>query len=115
MGVNMNRLEYLEYHSKTLQRMTDTTKAKNHDYAGNGDDPFSNFRQVQLLGLCSAETGFVTRMTDKLSRIISFIKNGTLKVKDESVQDTLIDLANYCILMAAYLESEKLDSKNKGV
>jgi hypothetical protein len=28
-------------------------------------------------------------------------------VKDESVQDTLLDLANYACLMAAYIESQK--------
>lgn len=103
----MNREQYLKFHAKTLEAMTKTTVAKNHDYAGNGDDPFSNFRQVEKLGLCSSEVGFVTRMTDKLSRIISFINSGTLMVKDESVQDTLIDLANYCILMSAYIEDKK--------
>jgi hypothetical protein len=46
-------------------------------------------------------------MMDKISRIASFIKKGTLEVKDESVKDTLMDLANYCILFAGYLESKK--------
>jgi hypothetical protein len=33
-----------------------------------------------------------------------------LAVKDESAEDTLLDLANYCLLMAAYLR-EKRDKK----
>jgi hypothetical protein len=42
-----------------------------------------------------------------MARIASFVKNGELKVKDESVQDTLLDLANYSMLFAAYLKSIK--------
>ena len=30
-----------------------------------------------------------------------------LKVKDESIQDSLIDLANYAILMAGYIKAKK--------
>ena len=41
-----------------------------------------------------------------MKRIATFVNNGELKVKDESVKDTLQDLANYAILFAGYLESE---------
>jgi hypothetical protein len=47
-------------------------------------------------------------MTDKMARIGSFVKRGELVVKDESVKDTLLDLANYAMLFAAYLESKKV-------
>ncbi len=87
--------------------MIEITKKKNADYAGSGDDPFSNFRQigglVQIPNVI--EIGFLTRMSDKFSRIGSFISNGTLQVKEESVEDTLLDLANYCLLFAGYIRS----------
>ena len=46
-------------------------------------------------------------MFDKMKRISSFVHQGELQVKDESVKDTLQDLANYCCLMAGYIESQK--------
>jgi hypothetical protein len=89
--------------------MLSVAKAKNADYAGASADPFGNFSRVETLGICSTEVGFLTRMTDKLCRIASFVKQGNLQVKDESVQDTLLDLANYALLMSAYLDSKKYD------
>jgi len=100
------RQAYLDFHAKALESMSRITRAKNADYTGGSDDPFSNFRQVESLGIASTEQGFLTRMVDKVARISSFVKQGTLQVKDESVEDTLLDLANYCILMAAYLKDK---------
>lgn len=102
----MTKTEYLEFHQKTCQYMIEVTKKKNADYTGTGSDPFANFRRCEQLDICSAEQGFLTRMTDKLARINSYVQKGELQVKDESVTDTLIDLANYSILMAGYIKSK---------
>jgi len=83
------------------------TKAKNADYTGTNTDPFANFAKVDLMGICSVEQGFLVRMSDKVSRIISFVQKGVLTVKDESIEDTLLDLANYAILMAGYIKSKR--------
>jgi len=99
--------EFLSFHKACCERMHEITKAKNADYTGATLDPFANFKQVEMLGICLTEQGFLTRMTDKLSRLASFVKQGTLQVKDESVSDTLLDLANYCILMAGYLKAKQ--------
>lgn len=53
------------------------------------------------------EQGFLTRMMDKMKRISSFVEKGELQVKDESVTDTLRDLANYSCLLAGYIKSQK--------
>lgn len=45
-------------------------------------------------------------MMDKMKRIASFAEKGELQVKDESVTDTLKDLANYSCLLAGYLKSK---------
>ncbi|MCC6809958.1 MAG: DUF1599 domain-containing protein [Deltaproteobacteria bacterium] len=89
------------------QKMVEVCEAKNADYAGATSDPFANFTRVESLGICKTEVGFLTRMTDKLCRIASFAAKGTLAVKDESVEDTLLDLANYCLLFGAYLAEKK--------
>lgn len=104
----MNRNEYLAYHKSMCERMIETTKKKNADYTGDSDDPFFNFRLVEMYGALSAEQGFFTRLSDKFSRVASFVKRGVLLVKDETIEDTLIDMANYCILFAGYIKSKKL-------
>ncbi len=98
--------EYFEFHKQTCEKMQAITKAKNSDYTGAGDDPFANFSSVEQRQICTTEQGFLTRMNDKFERLISFNNKGSLQVKDESVEDTLLDLANYCILMAGYLKSK---------
>lgn len=103
----MTKEEYLKFHEECCQKMMVVTKQKNADYTGGSDDPFSNFKQVgnfiQTPNVIMI--GFFTRMTDKFSRIGSFVTKGILQVKDETVEDTLIDLANYCILFAGYIRS----------
>jgi len=103
----MNRNEYLEFHKECCDKMIDITTKKNHDYSGFGDSAFDNFKIVERCGIASVEQGFLTRMMDKISRINSFVKQGVCSVKDESVEDTLLDLANYSILMAGYIKSKK--------
>lgn len=53
------------------------------------------------LGIISA----VTRITDKVNRLQSLCIKDTLV--DESIKDTLMDLANYSIMTLIELEEEK--------
>lgn len=103
----MTKDEFLQFHQNFCKDLMSITQKKNADYTGLSADPFHNFTRVQALGICSTEQGFLTRMTDKLCRITSFVQKGELLVKDESVNDTLHDLANYCALMAGYIYSKK--------
>lgn len=50
------------------------------------------------------------RLGDKLNRVSSLIKKGELKENDESLEDTLLDLAGYSILGLKYLEEHKDES-----
>lgn len=101
----MNREQYLALHRQYCDRMVEITAKKNHDYS-KSEDPFANFKVIESFGIAT-EIGFVTRMSDKLSRLSNFVTQGELKVKDESVEDTLLDLANYCLLMAGYLKAKQ--------
>lgn len=105
----MTKQEYMDFHRSCCDKMIEITKSKNSDYTGESGDPFANFKQVGALiqQPSVVEIGFFTRMSDKFSRIGSFITKGTLLVKDESVEDTLLDLANYCILFAGYLNAKR--------
>jgi len=102
----MTKQEYFNFAQEFFTDCVETSKKKNADYTGGNENPFSNFQAVEILGI-PTEVGFLTRMMDKLKRISSFIENGELLVKEESVIDTLKDLANYSALLAGYIESNK--------
>ena len=102
----MNKAEYFEFAQQFFNDCVETSRKKNADYTGKTENPFSNFQSVEVLGI-STEHGFLTRMMDKFKRIASFVENGELQVKDESVMDTLKDLANYSCLLAGYIKSKK--------
>lgn len=58
------------------------------------------------LGIISA----VTQITHKYNRLVNLAKTKHMNdlVADESISDTLLDLANYCILTAMELEREQI-------
>ena len=47
------------------------------------------------------------RLGDKLNRVSSLIKKGELKENDESLEDTLLDIAGYGISALRYLHEHK--------
>ena len=49
------------------------------------------------------------RLGDKLARFKSLTKSGVQEVKDESIRDTLIDLANYAIMTVLELDDLKAE------
>lgn len=100
----LSKQDWFESFDDMLDSMRDIMRAKNSDYTGASASPFANFTRVEALGITSTEIGFLTRMTDKLCRIATFVNQGDLKVKSESVHDTLIDLANYSLLLAGYIK-----------
>lgn len=86
----------LEKHKELCDRIHDTCVAKNHDYGNSASDLYNKF------GLIS----YIVRMNDKMNRINTLIKKEA-EVKDEKITDTLLDLANYCLLAVADMELEK--------
>lgn len=110
--MKMTKEEYLNFHKDVCDKLIKITAAKNADYTGSSDDPFKNFRTCQDIGACTVAQGFIVRMSDKLARITSLAaQKNEAKVLDEKVEDTLLDLANYCILMAGYLKSVQEEFK----
>jgi hypothetical protein len=94
------RAEYQRLFRENLERMWEITQRKNNDYARE-DDPFRNFREF-------GELGFLVRMSDKWSRIkCALYEKQELQVTDETIEDTLLDLANYCNLLICYRKMTK--------
>ncbi len=81
-----------------VQKMCEIHAAKNQDYGGG--NPLGNFLECNEIDVPSV-IGIMVRLGDKWSRLKSLIKQGGVgQVKDESIIDTLMDTANYSILMA---------------
>ena len=100
--------------SKRFYEILETIKnlhdAKKHDY-GNADI-FANFRLSELAGI-PAWQGSVVRMGDKYSRISNFIKKGDFKFKEESIKDTLMDMAIYSLITIVLYEEEMFNAHVK--
>jgi hypothetical protein len=108
----MNREELFKHHENLTTKAYDILVAKNNDYAS-GKDPFSNFRKGEIFNLCSTEVGILLRITDKMSRLSTFAKDGKLSVENEGYEDAVLDIINYCVLFSAYIKSKEETCKKK--
>ena len=96
----MTRDELLAFHAELCTEARDLMSLKNRDYAGKeGTEPFANFTRVESMGICKTEQGFMVRLTDKMSRLSSFVHAGKMNVQDESFMDTCVDVINYMVLL----------------
>ena len=103
-----NTQDLLNHHIDLCKTARELMAIKNHDYAGStGDTPWMNFQRSEQMGICSTEQAFLVRITDKISRLVTFTNNGVLLVKDEGVEDSIIDLINYLVLFSAFLNNKK--------
>jgi len=106
--LKMTRDELLNMHELLCEESRNLMRKKNADYAGNdGLEPFANFTRVEAMGICKTEQGFLVRMTDKMSRLSSFVESGKLAVEDESLKDTIVDVINYSVLLYSYVQEKK--------
>jgi len=101
----MNQKEYVEEFKKYTDKMVAITTAKNKDYS-EGADAFKNFRQCESLGICRGDKGILVRMSDKMTRISNLLDKEAM-VADEKIEDTLIDLAVYSIILSIYLKEQR--------
>jgi hypothetical protein len=74
-------------HRKIIEEIHETFKIKNADYGNSFGEQYEEY------GILSA----VIRLDDKMRRLKQLMKQEA-QVKDESIEDTLLDLANYSIM-----------------
>ena len=84
---NQNQTDTVSLHKQICEQMTSTYIRKNNDY-GNA---FANLRN-------EIPNAILVRLYDKYSRLKTLMSGEKQMVNDESIDDTLLDLANYCIL-----------------
>lgn len=88
---------YVDYFNEIVEDMKAVHEKKNADYGNNFHKRYAKY-------------GFLTallRLTDKMERLENIYEKGEIQVKDESVEDTLLDLANYAVMTIVELKNEK--------
>lgn len=91
------------YHSNTdafkdVSRELDALYEKKNNAYGN-----SFGEMFEKLGVISA----VTRISDKYNRLCNLVKNPDIDNLGESLEDTLKDMASYCIMTIMELRKQK--------
>lgn len=82
-------MDKVAIHEQVCETLTTIYEKKNRDY---GDSFSKSFEEYGMTMPC-------IRLEDKLNRLKSLtVKNNSRQVNDESVEDTLLDLANYAIM-----------------
>lgn len=93
--LNDNSSNVCRFQSIT-DEMTKTYIKKNHDYG----DSFS--KSLDSFGLVAS----AVRIGDKMNRFDSLTRRKAM-VQDESIRDTLLDMAAYAIMTAMWLDEKK--------
>jgi len=88
-----------------LDNMQSVYEAKDNDYSATGL-PMGNLRKCEDAGIDSWR-GCLVRIGDKMSRLENFLKEKEYLVISEKAEDTVVDLANYAILMSCLIEEIK--------
>lgn len=86
----------VDKHCEICERLNNIYKKKNADY---GDSFGKSFEKHGLYAS-------VIRLEDKFNRFENLIKNEA-QVQDETIVDTLLDMANYAIMTVIELEGAK--------
>ena len=77
------------------KEMVSLQEKKNKDYGNSFEQTLDEF------GLIAG----VIRLNDKMNRVKQLCKSQKQEVKDEKIEDTLIDLANYAIMTLSWLKN----------
>ena len=88
-----------------LDNMQAVYEAKDSDYSATGL-PMGHLRKCEDAGI-DAWRGCLVRIGDKMSRLENFLKEKEYLVISEKAEDTVVDLANYAILMSCLIEEIK--------
>ena len=91
----------VQLHREICEEINDLYARKNHDY---GDSFHQTFVEE---GMAMARI----RLGDKFNRFKTLSRNEEQKVNDESIRDTLIDLANYAIMTVLEMEVSDHDAE----
>lgn len=96
------KAEYYAFVENTFADMLTLIKRKNADYTAGADDAFANFRRSEPK--IAALDGAWNRWGDKVQRVDAFFFNGKLEVANEGLEDALLDIIGYSVVMLGLLK-----------
>jgi len=102
------------YFYKLLREIEDLHNRKNADYR-TVKDPLGNFKMCEQMGV-SPFVGCCVRISDKYARLSNLMSKGYAEVKEETVEDTLKDLAVYSLIAICLLKEKngkQVDKKGR--
>lgn len=88
MNKNTENVNKITQHMNICKELNYIYERKNHDYGDSFTETYND------LGLVSC----LTRISDKFNRLKTLSKVKKTSVSDETIDDTLLDMANYCIM-----------------
>lgn len=95
-GISMAPNESAYKFKDLTGKMCETYIRKNHDYGNSFDKSLDKF------GLVAS----AVRIGDKMNRIESLVQEKAM-VQDESIKDTLLDMASYCVMTIMWLNNNR--------
>lgn len=91
-----------EVFADIVKEMQETFARKRHDYGQTTEETLKKFGPTSLL----------VRIYDKFGRLENLLSDEKeMFVKEESIRDTFLDMANYCII--SIIELQKRDDRLK--
>ena len=90
-------LDLINQHKRICERLNKVYADKNHDYGNSFGATYEKYGDISAL----------VRISDKMNRIEQLVQTGEQKVKDEALEDSILDMANYLIMWAMELEEEE--------
>jgi len=96
-------MDKVKRHKEICDQLHDMYKRKNEAY---GDSFGKTFRE---LGIVSS----ITRIYDKINRVVALTKGAKNDIIDESLKDTFFDMANYTIMTMIEMEANEEKDKSR--
>lgn len=94
----------LDAHAALCNRIKELYKRKNADYGDSVGQLYDRLGDISML----------TRISDKYNRLMSLLDpNSTKEPNFESVDDTILDMANYCIIWLMERELKRDEEEMK--
>jgi len=100
----MNKDEQIQFFSETVEKMSKILLSKGDDYAN--VDRLSNFKLAGQISGLNAELNCLSLIATKVARL-GVLLNSSKTPNNESIQDSVLDLANYAMLLLMILKERK--------
>lgn len=102
--IRTTKAEYYAFVQNTFDNLLALIKRKNADYTAGADDAFANFRRAEPV-VPMLEATWV-RWGDKIQRVDAYFRNGKLEVANEGLEDALMDVIGYSMIMLGELKEK---------